>query len=309
MNANDSIKKFEPLWGNWITTELLGEGGYGRVYKAIRKDDPQYVSAIKHITIPQNASELQEAQQLGMDEQSVYAYFGDMVKSINKEIEIIYNLRGDPYIVAYEDHQLIHTPNTLKHDIFIRMELLIPLSAFIANNPLSPEDVCRMGIEICSALETCVAYNIIHRDIKEGNIFLNSRGTFKLGDFGIARELSSASRGMSMRGTPAYVAPEVYNGRNYDATVDIYSLGILMYKLLNGGRYPFLPAAPQPITMDDTDAAFAKRMRGETPPPPASGNHILKAAVMMACDFFSEERFQNATAFRSALSKAQAFNM
>ena len=63
--------------------------------------------------------------------------------------------------------------------------------------------------------------NFIHRDIKDDNIFVNQDGTFKLGDFGISKELSKSGRAASMRGTPLYMAPEIFRGDKYDAAVDI----------------------------------------------------------------------------------------
>lgn len=300
--SDDPIKKYEPLWGNWQVVDLLGEGSYGRVYRVARRDGGMYESAVKLISIPKSEAEIQEARRMGMDQRSVYAYFENTVQRISKEISIMHSLKGEPHVVAYEDHQIIHEEGSLQWDILIRMELLIPLDAYAANMVVSPDETRRLGIEICSALEVCAARGIIHRDIKEGNIFLNSRGIFKLGDFGIAREMSgTGSMSMSMRGTPAYIAPEVYNGLRYDARADIYSLGVLLYKLLNGGRYPFLPPAPMPISLDDTEQAFSKRIKGEIPPMPANGGPMLGAAVMCAISYDPQARFNNATAFKMAL--------
>ncbi len=297
----DPVMRFVPLWGNWVPDAVLGEGSFGRVYRVHRADAPQYVSAVKHIRIPKTEAERAEAAQLGMDEASMAGYFDGMASRILKEIDLMYALRGEAHIVAYEDHQIFRTPQPFVVDIFIRMELLIPLSDYVRGNPVSADEVRRIGIEICSALEACEAYHVIHRDIKEANVLLNSRGVFKLGDFGIARELAGASTGMSMKGTPAYIAPEVYNGRHYDATVDMYSLGILMYKLLNNGRFPFLPSAPLPVSVDDHENAFNMRMRGAVPYPPANGDGALKAAVMKAISFDFRERFASATQMRQAL--------
>ena len=228
-------------------------------------------------------------------------YFEEMARQIIREIEIMYSLRGEENIVGYEDHMVLHEPNSLRWEIFIRMELLVPLGTYIRNNAITPEDVRRLGIEICNALEACDSYSIIHRDIKEDNVFLNGRGKFKLGDFGVARETAREGLIMSMRGTRAYIAPEVYGGKNYDKTVDYYSLGILLYKLLNRGRYPFLPPAPERFTADDTETAFLRRINGEKFPPPVDGDEALKDAVMMACEFDPSERFENAAAMRNAL--------
>lgn len=302
LNANEPIHQFEPLWGSWHADELLGEGGYGKVYRIVRQDESgTFYSACKHITIPKNDAEVQNARQMGMDERSTYSYFGDMASRIVKEINIMYSLKGENNIVSYEDHMIVHREGSLKWDIFIRMELLFPLSTYVADNPMDPEEVRRLGIEICTALEACARVNVIHRDIKEGNVFLNSRGTFKLGDFGIARDLSGAQNNLSMRGTPAYVAPEVYNGQSYDATVDIYSLGLLMYKLINQGRYPFFPPASQPVTVEHNDRAFILRMQGAVPAWPVQGDDALRSAVMKAISFRPQDRFASATDMKAVL--------
>lgn len=86
--------------------------------------------------------------------------------------------------------------------------------------------------------------SIIHRDIKPENIFVSDAGDFKLGDFGIARTVEKTMSGLSKKGTYSYMAPEVYRGGAYGFDVDIYSLGIVMYRLLNNNRIPFLPPAP-----------------------------------------------------------------
>ncbi len=302
ISSDDPIKKYEPLWGNWQVIGLIGEGSYGRVYRVARKDGGSYESAVKLISIPRSEADIHDARQMGVSQNSLYSYFADTASRIVKEISIMHALKGEANIVSYEDHQIFHEEGTLRWDILIRMELLVPLEVYVANNNFSSDEIRRLGVEICSALEACSVYGIIHRDIKEANIFLNSRGTFKLGDFGIAREVSGAgSMSMSMRGTPAYIAPEVYNGSKYDARADIYSLGILMYKLLNGGRYPFLPPAPAPITLDDTENAFARRIKGEIPPQPLHGDSALRSAVIRAISFDPHARFQSAADFKIAL--------
>lgn len=91
--------------------------------------------------------------------------------------------------------------------------------------------------------EYCQCQNIIHRDIKPENIFVSRFGEFKLGDFGIARELDRSMSGLSKKGTFSYMAPEMYKGEEYDARVDIYSLGIVLYKLCNHNRLPFYQSA------------------------------------------------------------------
>ena len=88
-----------------------------------------------------------------------------------------------------------------------------------------------MGVDICKALELYQKYNIIHRDIKPENIFVSDNGDFKLGDFGIARTIEKTMSDLSKKGTYNYMAPEVYQGGEYGFSVDLYSLGIVLYRI------------------------------------------------------------------------------
>ena len=128
-------------------------------------------------------------------------------------------------------------------DILIQMELLTPLNRHVAEHGMTRWDVIRLGIDLCRALELCQKHDVIHRDVKPENILVSKNGDYKLGDFGIARMVKKAGSALSRKGTDAYMAPEVYKGEEYDGRADIYSLGLVMYRLLNGNCAPFLPPA------------------------------------------------------------------
>ena len=103
--------------------------------------------------------------------------------------------------------------------------------------------------------------------------FLNASGSlqtgdYKLGDFGVARQMSNATRGLSKQGTPLYMAPEVYLGKPYDATADLYSLGLVLHYLLNGRMMPFAPMTGRMLTHEQRDEAFQRRISGEELPLP-----------------------------------------
>ncbi len=71
---------------------------------------------------------------------------------------------------------------------------------------------------------------------------------------------------LSKKGTYSYMAPEMYRGEQYDSRVDIYALGLVLYKLMNHNRLPFLNLEKQLITYRDKENALTRRMSGETPP-------------------------------------------
>ncbi len=298
------IKQYEPLWGSWYIDEQLGEGSFGKVYR-VHKDEfgRLYYAAVKMLSIPQSEAEIEQAR-LEMPEETIPTYFRGFVTDIVQEIDFMSAFKGNTNIVSIEDHKVIKKDD-MHWDILIRMELLQSLSSFMADHPLTHNDVVQLGIDISHALELCALKNVIHRDIKPDNIFVSEYGDFKLGDFGVARHIARRNSEMSQKGTRTYMAPEVFhNEKDYGPTVDLYSLGIVMYRYLNNNRTPFMPPYPEPLTPHSQEDALFRRMSGEDPIPdipdimPELNDFVLKA-----CAFRPEERFRDATEFRTELEK------
>lgn len=301
MNA-DYYRKYEPVFNSWYLKKMLGEGSYGKVFEIEREDfGTTYKAALKTMTIPQSESEIKSVMADGMDEASVREYYENFVEDIVKEFVLMSKLKGNSNIVSYEDHMVIEHKDQIGWDILIRMELLTPLHDYIKAIDLKRKDVIQLGIDMCKALELCQKYNIIHRDIKPENIFVSENGDYKLGDFGIARTLEQTSGMLSKKGTQAYMAPEIYREESYSSNVDIYSLGIVMYRLLNENRTPFLPAYPAPITHSDREAAIKKRISGAPIPQPANADGRLAEIVLKACSYDPKERYFSPMEMREEL--------
>jgi len=304
---SDPIYKYQPLFGSWNIEEEIGEGSFGIVYRVSKEQLGQkYISAVKLISIPSKEQYREAKSSLGTDVSTLHAYFQDIVENIIKEVNILHSLSGNNNILNYHDHTVIEREDKIGWDILIRMEYVTSLPKYLETNSLNREQVIRLGIDICSALEMCSKKGIIHRDIKDENIFVNEDEVFKLGDFGIARELSGSGRAASMRGTPLYMAPEVYRGEKYDAAVDIYSLGIVLYKLLNNGRMPFMPPYPKVIKFKDSEEALDRRMSGEALPLPVNAGENLGKTILKACAYNPSNRFSSATEMKSALVRSLA---
>ena len=86
----------------------------------------------------------------------------------------------------------------------------------------------------CKGLDYLHAKGVVHRDLKPENLLLDSGGYVKLADFGIAKRLGTGEKGWTFCGTPVYLAPEIITNKSHDHRADIWSVGILMYELLNG---------------------------------------------------------------------------
>ena len=280
---NGEYKIGETVRGTWTLVKLLGEGAYGKVYEAHREDfGTTYKAAVKIMSIPQSQSEVESARAEGYDDDSVTAYFRSFVEEVVQEFALMSRLKGMTNIVSYEDHSVTERTEGIGWDILIRMELLTPMLKYMSSHRMTRSDVIKLGIDICKALELCQKYNIIHRDIKPENIFISETGDYKLGDFGVARTLEKTTGGLSKKGTYTYMAPEIYKDEKYGSSVDIYSLGIVLYRLLNNNRAPFLPEPPKPITHSERERGLVRRISGEPLPPPANADGRLAEIVLMS---------------------------
>lgn len=97
------------------------------------------------------------------------------------------------------------------------------------------------------------------------------------------------------------MAPEVYKGMTYNSTVDIYSLGIVLYRFLNNNRAPFLPSYPNPIRYSDKERANVLRISGEPLPKPCNAEGRLAEIVLKACAYNPGDRYESARDMKNAL--------
>ena len=291
------FSKYEPIFGAWHITEEIGAGAEGHLYRIRREDALGHVfySALKAISIPRTGeTELESLVAGGLSREEAEHYYDSIAENTVNEFELLEKLKGNSNIVSYEDHEIHRREEGFGWDILIRMEELTPLVSHSVYNHMDEKDVVRLGRDICRGLEVCSRFGVVHRDIKPENIFISPAGSYKLGDFGIARILESSDTSLSRKGTFSYMAPEVYWGRDYDFTVDVYSLGMVMYRYMNDGRLPFMPVYPEPVGYRDGETAFTRRISGQNLTQPRNGSEALKAVILKACAYDKADRYGSA---------------
>ena len=294
----------DTIFHDWKIKRIIGEGSFGTVYEIERQEAARYYkAAAKVISIPKSRHEYMEMLDEEMSEENVTAYYKSLVDDVIEECDLMERMKGDSHIVSYEDHRVMQDQDGIGWTIQIRMELLKPLARYLGEREAKVRDIIQLGIHICQGLETCQKFNVIHRDIKPENIFISDTGNYKLGDFGVSKVLGRSELAVSKKGTQMYMAPEVYRGEQYDATVDIYSLGLVLYKLMNNNRFPFLPPAPELIRYQDKERALQKRLSGETLPLPCNAGVHLGNVILRACSFRSADRYQNPRQMRMELEQ------
>ncbi len=298
------MENFQSSLPGWEIVRCIGSGSSGKVYEIKKKDEygGDFHCALKVISVPATQKEYDKMLDT-MSEFAMRAKLREQVEEISNEYRLLGALRGHPNIVNCEDQMIIPHENDMGWDIYIRMELLTSLPDYVNENGMTIESVIKLGTDMCTALEQCRANGIIHRDIKPQNIFVSKYGVYKLGDFGVAKA-STIRTSADKVGTYSYMAPEVYKGTAYDDRVDIYSLGMVMYWLLNERRGPFLPLPPQSVTPEQNTDAQIRRFRGEPLPAPKNGGSALKKVVQTACSYKIADRYAGPGELKAALKLA-----
>jgi serine/threonine-protein kinase len=230
------------------------------------------------------------------------------VKTLNPDLantEVMSRFRAEATILARLNHPQIATIFELfraDRDLlmvmeFVRGESLDKLSERLGG--LSPERAAYVIDLILSALEYAHRGGVVHRDVKPANVMVTDEGSIKIMDFGIARVLGAEQKTVDFRlmGTPAYMAPEQVLGEEVDARSDLYSVGVLLYRLLTGA----LPFAA------DTALGMLQRQIRDTPIPLCAHRGGLpdwcETIVQRALAKVPAERFQSAEEFREELAR------
>ncbi len=258
--------------GRYKLTERIGTGGMAEVYRA---EDTVLgrVVAVK-VMLPQ------------------YAADKEFTDRFRQEAASAANLQN-PYIVNIYDW------GQDGQDYFIVMEYVRGSdlkSAIKAKGAINQRKVAEIAYQVCQALSTAHAQDIMHRDIKPQNIMVQPDGNVKVMDFGIARAKNSVkNHTSSVLGTAHYISPEQAQGKDITQASDIYSLGCVMYEAATG-QLPF----------DGEDAvSVAMKQVNEKPQAPRSIKSDidpdLEKIIGMAMNKNPEKRFTTARDMQNAL--------
>ena len=225
----------EVLLGRFEIVRHLGKGGMGDVYEAMDLELGRI--ALKTIRADITSSL-------------------DMLSRFRKEVQLARRI-SDPHVCRIHELFVMAGEPSGSSRSFLTMELLEGITLadkLCRSGPLPWAEAQKISIQICEGLQSIHREGIIHRDLKSRNIMLSSRNGETcaiLMDFGLARELTTRTSATLtactelgvVAGTPDYMAPEQFEGKELSPATDIYSLGIVLYELVTG-KHPFAASSP-----------------------------------------------------------------
>lgn len=262
-----------PPLKNLELLELLGLGGAAEVYRALDLAQQREV-AVKILT--------QRAEP-------------DLVARFIREGQVLSRLHH-PHIVE------VYRTGEEEGQRYLVMELVRggSLRERLQRGPLPWREAVEVAIQIAQALEHAHAHQVIHRDLKPGNILFDDQGRAKLTDFGLAHleDASAMTRTGTVMGTVLYLSPEQAVGRHVDARSDLYALGAVLFEMLTG-QPPFTgPSAVSIIYKHlNEQPPQVRRFNAEVPP-------MVEAVVERLLQKDPARRFANATETIAALQQA-----
>lgn len=244
----------------------------------IASNDAEETVAIKKITLPFNQtdtsiSETEIAEKIRIEM--------DALSKISSE-------SGNRFVITYYDYKLVENADKLKYDLYIRMDYLTSIGQLFSDSILTIKNLLSMGIDICDALDWCHKNGCIHNNLNLNNIFINDDGRYVLGDF--------ASFFNKQNEVEYCIAPEIFYGDKPSVSTDIYSLGMVMFVLLNKGLPPFAESD----SVEDIKLSVKRLRNGETPSLAHSANHRLSDLICKAISS-KEKRFNSVDEMKTAI--------
>ena len=282
------------VFGTWEVIKPLGTGTYGKAFEIRNIDGEKGVYKVMRVPVEIKRNER------GFPIKSPESCLRDVKNDILGSIKYIRMNDSGRYFTEYKDCTFTASRDYTTLTVAVRMEKLMSLSDIIDHTVLSEEEVIRLAVNVCRCLEKCREMEYVYCNLKPNNIFITERGC-KLGDLGTFGVYEPNNMNVAMRKSQEFMAPEMIKFGEINATSDTYSLGLIMYYLLNTNRLPFIPSYIKAPGISDITAAIEKRCANYIFQDPDSGSAGIKAIIQKACSSSVGNRYEDPTEMKNEL--------
>ena len=206
------LKLVSPLLSNMEVVSCISARGAVSVY-LVKSTKTAQTYILKHISVPESQKQVDALLFTGAasSTEDAQKYYEQVVTDYREELETLEQLAASPNLDCFRSYQIEPKEDGVGFDIYLLAEHRTTLSEYLADNAITHLCAVNLAMDLCSALVDLRAAGLVHRDVKPGNIYLNSQGHFVLGDLGIAKieELKYCSMPENM--LSSYSAPELFS--------------------------------------------------------------------------------------------------
>ena len=197
---------------------------------------------VKIISIPASQVQLDALLLAGAysSKNAALSYYKDVANGIAEEAEILKKLSRFEGFVPYEDLQIVEMEDgNVGYQVYLLSPYKTSLERHMQKNPMTQLKAVNLGLDLCASMVMCRRSGYLYVDLKPGNIFINEKNEYCIGDLGFVRLDSLKYASMPDKYRSAYTAPELSDVMaSMNETVDIYSIGMILYQVYNDGKLP-----------------------------------------------------------------------
>ncbi len=284
-------RQITPLLTNTIVNRKLAKGPAGDVYLVTRRMDDKQL-ALKHLSIPASEAQTQALIYSGAvkTETQAHRYYENQVKDLKAELLQINNIKNGSNILKFRGYQVDQKFIGSGYDVYLLSDYCKNLTEYVAEHPLTKLEALNLAIDLCSALEQYRTAGLIHRDVHPRNIYAGSGNHFMIGDLGVVQISELEYSSMPDALITEYTAPEILDpSASLNETMDVYSVGVVLYEIYNGGKLP------------ESESRRFPRTPSDSLPQPEYADVALSEIILKACAFNPASRYQSPSEMKQAL--------
>lgn len=272
-------KLISPLLDGFVMGDPISDHDGVRCCPAMQTEtNDKYI--VKIISVPASQTKLDALLLAGafQDRESASDYFRDLAEGVVEEAVLLQRLSRLEGFIPYKNWQVVPMDSgEIGYDVYLTGNYRVTLERHLRHDSMTHLAAVNLGLDLCAALAVCRRSGYLYVDLKPDNIVISDDQEYRIADLGFVSLSSLAYASLPERYLSAYTAPEITDAYSaLNSTMDIYSVGLILYQVYNGGNLPFEGRAP------------------ETPlSAPQYADSEMAQIILKACDPNPEVRWQD----------------